>query len=161
MVRDPGHPDNSHPADQKFLSNIGAHGWVVTKVFQSAGEAGPEFAYSAGLFHSYRHPEIIIFGLGLDIMHKLINNIGDSVKTGTRFEPGNEYQDIFARCGCQFRPVDTSHYKSYLGWAIWFYNGEPFPVLQCFWPDQEGHYPWDPACSPGVVSLQPLLFKSS
>ena len=25
----------------------------------------------------------------------------------------------------------------------------------------EGHYPWDPSCSPGVVELQPLLFKPS
>jgi len=161
MTRDLRERDGLHSADQRFLSNIETHGWAVTKVFGREGDKGPEFAYSCGLFHSYQHPEIIILGLDLDIMHKVINNIGREVKGGSRFEPGNEYQDIFARCGCQFRIVDTSHYRPYLGWAIWFYEADPFPVLQCFWPDHEGHYPWGPACDPGVATLQPPLFKPS
>jgi len=161
MVRDRSHPDNSHPADQKFLAQIETHGWNVTNIFRREGETGPEWSFSTGLFHTYQHPEIVIFGLELDIMHKIINNIGDAVKVGTRFEPGNEYQDIFARCGCQFRPFDTAFCADYLGWAIWFYNGDPFSVLQCFWPDRERYYPWDPACSPDVVSVRPLLFKPS
>jgi hypothetical protein len=111
------------------------------------------------LFDSYRHPEIVIFGLDLDTMHKIINNIGDKVRVGSLFEPWNEYQDIFARCGCQFRPVDPSYYRDYLGWAIWFYKADPFPVLQCFWPDRQGRYPWDPVCDPGIITSQPLLFE--
>jgi hypothetical protein len=161
MVRDPNHPDNSDPSDQKFLSNIDAYGWNVTNVFRREGEIGPDWSYSTGLFHSFQHPEIVIFGLELDTMQTIVNTIGSAIKGGAKFESGNEYQDIFARCGCQFRTVDASSYKNYLGWAIWFYNGGSFPVLQCFWSDREGHYPWAPACSPGVVSLQPLLFKPS
>src|SRR4029077_10519779 len=157
MVRDPKHPDNSHPPDQKFLAQIETHGWSVTDVFRREGETGPEWAFSTGLFHSYQHPEIVIFGLELDNMQKIVNNIGSEIKNGAKYESGNEYHDIFARCACQFRPVDSAHYRDYLGAAIWFYNGEPFPVLQCFWPDHKGHYPWDPECSPGLVSLQPLL----
>ncbi len=159
MVRDPNDPDNSHPADQKFLAQIETHGWNVTNVFRREGEAGPEWSFSTGLFHSYLHPEIVIFGLELDNMQKIVNTIGSGIKNGAKYEPGNEYHDVFARCSCQFRPVETGYYRDYLGWAIWFYNGEPFPVLQCFWPDIQGHYPWDPECSPGVASLQPLLFK--
>lgn len=161
MVRDASHPDNSHPADQKFLAQIETHGWNVTNVFRREGETGPEWSFSTGLFHSYRHPEIVIVGLELDNMQKIVNTIGSEIKNGAKYEPGNEYHDIFSRCACQFRPVDTGRYRDYLGWAIWFYNGEPFPVLQCFWPDLQGHYPWDPDCAPGVVALQPLLFKPS
>jgi len=161
MARDPNHPDNSDPSDQKFLSQIETYGWNVTNVFRREGEIGPDWSYSTGLFHSFQHPEIVIFGLELDNMQKIVNTIGSAIKGGARFESGNEYQDILARCGCQFRTVDASRYKDYLGWAIWFYNGEQFPVLQCFWPDRQGHYPWAPACSPGVASLQPLLFKPS
>ena len=133
----------------------------MTNIFRREGKTGPEWSFSTGLFHSYQHPEIVIVGLELDNMQKIVNTIGSQIKNGAKYEPGNEYHDIFARCGCQFRPVDTGHYRDYLGWAIWFYNGEPFPVLQCFWPDLQGHYPWDPDCSPGVVALQPLLFKPS
>ena len=161
MVRDPNRPDNSDPADQKFLGQIETYGWNLTNVFRREGQTGPDWAYSTGLFHSYRHAEVMVFGLELDNMQKIINNIGLKIKDGAKFESGNEYQDIFARCGCQFRAVDTGHYEDYLGWAIWFYDSNPFPALQCFWPDREGHYPWDPACSPDVACLQPLLFKPS
>lgn len=94
-------------------------------------------------------------------MEKIVNTIGSEIKAGFKFESGSKYHNVFAKCGCQFRPVDPTWYPNYFGWAMWFYNGEPFPVLQCFWPDREGHYPWDPACSPAVVQLQPLLFKPS
>jgi hypothetical protein len=151
MVRDPNHPDDFHSADQKFLAQIETQGWNVTNVFRREGEAGPEWSFSTGLFHSYQHPEIVIFGPELDNMQKIVNTIGSEIKGGAKFD----------RCGCQFRSVDPSRYANYLGWAMWFYNGDPFPVLQCFWPDREGHYPWDPVCSPGVVELQPLLLKPS
>jgi len=148
-------------ADQQFLANIETHGWVVTKVFRRDGETGPDWAYSTGLFHSYSHAEIVIFGLDLDNMHTIVNNIGSEVKAGSHFESGNEYQGILARYGCQFRLVDTRYYRDYFGCSIWFYEADPFPVLQCFWPDREGYYPWDPKCDSGVAVLQPLLFKPS
>jgi Domain of unknown function (DUF4262) len=160
MTRDLKEREGLHSADQKFLSNIETHGWVVTKVFKREGETGPEWAYSTGLFHSYQHPELAIFGLDLDNMHRIINNIGDAVKSGMSFRPGSEYQEIFARCGCRFQPVNTGFYRNYFGWGIWFYESDPFPVLQCFWPDREGKYPWDSGCVPEVVAAQPLLYNA-
>jgi hypothetical protein len=161
MVREASHSDNSHPADQKFIAQIETHGWNVTNVFRREGETGPEWSFSTGLFHTFQHAEIVIFGLELDNMQKIVNTIGSAIKGGAKFKSGHEYHDIFAYFGCQFRPVEASRYADYLGWAIWFYDGDPFPVLQCFWPDREGHHPLDPSCSPGVVELQPFLFKAS
>ena len=158
MTRDLRDREGLHSADQNFLTNVEEHGWCVTKVFKSQAETGPEWAFSTGLFYSYQHPEIVIFGLPLDTMHKIVNNIGDEVKKGDTFEPGKEYQNIFAKCGCRFRAVESTHYKNYLGWAIWFYEEDPFPVLQCFWPDKEGKYPWEPGCAEAVISAQPSLF---
>jgi len=76
MTRDIRHRQGLHAADQKFLSQIETYGWNVTTVFKKEGETGPEWAFSAGLFHSYQHPEIAMFGLDLDIMHKIVNDIG-------------------------------------------------------------------------------------
>gem|GEM_PF-2988345 len=70
-------------------------------------------------------------------------------------------QDILTRYNCQFRNVAPAHYREYFGWAIWFYEKDPFPVLQCFWPDRDGHYPWNPECPSEIALLQPLLFKPS
>lgn len=157
MTRSLRHSEALHPADQKFLSQIETYGWNVTKVFKRNGEVGPEWAFSTGLFHSYQHPEVVIFGLPLDTMQEIINNIGLEVKKGARFELGTEYQGIFERCGCRFRAVDQSHYKAYLGWALWFYQSDPFSVLQCVWPDKEGIYPWEAGCSESVIHAQPSL----
>ncbi len=132
MTRDPRHREGLHPADQRTLSNIETHGWNVTKVFRSEGETGPEWAFSAGLFHSYQHPEIVIFGLDLEVMHKIVNNLGDEVKKGKTFGPGKEYQEIFARCGCWFRPVQQRYYKEYLGLDNLVLRGRPISGAAMF-----------------------------
>jgi len=90
MTRDIHHRDDLHAADRKFLSDIAMYGWNVTNVFASKNESGPEWSYSTGLYHSFQHPEIVVFGLEAENMQKIINNIGDAVKGGARFDPGNE-----------------------------------------------------------------------
>jgi hypothetical protein len=161
MTRDVRLREKFPAPDQKFLAAIETYGWHVTNVFNREGDSGPEWSYSTGLFHSCAHPEVVIFGLELNNMQKIINRIGDLVKNGSKFEPGNEYFEILAGYGCRFRELSVVHYRSYLGWSIWFYERDPFPVLQCFWPDKEGRYPWQPECSPAVVARQPLLFSPS
>jgi len=41
----------------------------------------------------------------------------------------------------------------------WFYESDDFPVGQCFWPGKNGYYPWEEACPPSIVELQPLLYE--
>ncbi len=159
MTRDISQREGLSAPDQKFLSNIEAFGWNVTKVFKNEGEMGPDWAYSTGLFSSYQHPEIAIFGLALEVMQKIVNNVGHEVKSGTKFQPGTEYREIFARCGCLFRPVLSRYYRDHFGFAIWFYEQDPFPVLQCFWPDKQGKFPWENGCSESARRAQPLLFE--
>jgi len=103
MVRDLRDRDDLPAADRSFLSNIKKYGWNVTNVFASEGETGPEWSYSTGLYHSFQHAEIAVFGLKIENMHKIINNIGEAVKNGARFEAGNEYHDIFARSVVVFK----------------------------------------------------------
>ena len=67
----------------------------------------------------------VVFGREAENMQKIINNIGDAVKGGARFDPGNEYQDILTRYNCQFRNVAPAHYPEYFGWAIWFLRERP------------------------------------
>jgi hypothetical protein len=161
MTRIPSNREGLHKADQKFLSDIEDYGWSVMNVHKKAGEEGPDWSFSTGIFFKFQHPEIIIFGLDSNTMTCIINNIGKEVESGKHFEPGREYSDLFERCLCMFRIVAQDHYRDYLGWAIWFYEQDPFPVLQCFWPDKNGFYPWDLRCDLHVRSAQPLLFKPS
>jgi hypothetical protein len=38
-----------------------------------------------------------------------------------------------------------------------FYQGLTFPVLQLFWSDREGRFPWEKGVDPTILPFQPLL----
>ena len=150
--------DGLKPADAKFLAMIDEHGWSVTLVAPRVGEEGDAFAYSTGLFLRFGQPEVVMFGLALDTMHRIINTVGQQMKQGVKFSPDHDYADLLENYPCRFKCVDKSQYRENLGWSVWFYQGLEFPTLQCFWPDRNGHFPWQPECRAGTRKLQPFLF---
>jgi uncharacterized protein DUF4262 len=148
--------------DQRFLEIIDEFGWHVMNVAPRADSDDEQewFSYSTGLYRAFNHPEILLFGLDADTATPVINDIGNEVKDGRRFEQNEQYGGIFGGgVRCQFREVLASNYADYVGFAQWFYESVDFPVLQCFWPDKIGKYPWEEGCSPAVVQLQPLLYQ--
>jgi hypothetical protein len=144
------------PVDQKVLDDVAEHGWHVVKIFEQ--EDAPGWAFSIGLFHNFRHPEIIVFGLDSDLMHSVINSIGDDARAGKRFVVDNHYPDLIEAYSCTFKNASKVWYPSFLGYAMWFYKGTDFPVLQCTWPDKNSRYPWESGFNPNWVWAQPLLF---
>jgi hypothetical protein len=138
--------------DAKVLSDINQFGWHIVLVQED--EKGPGFAFSIGLYQNYKHPEIIIVGLRPDTMHRMINVVGEEIKKGRRFENGKDYSDILEGFKCNFRLVLKHNYKDYLGYALWYYKKEDFPVLQCVWPDKSGKFPWDESFDKTLVSRE-------
>jgi len=161
---DPKNRDGLKPGDARFLEVIDKYGWHVMSVSPRVDfdDAQEWFSYSTGLFMRFQHPEIILCGLDSDVSTRIINTIGDELKSGRKFNLDTECSDIFAGdVKCRFRAVHSSRYAEYVGWAMWFYEGEHFPLWQCFWPDKSGRYPWDEGCNHSIVELQPLLYKPS
>ena len=54
-------PEPTSDADRTILRNIDTYGCDVVLVPPEEETAG--WAFSVGLFHSYQHPEIVVFGL--------------------------------------------------------------------------------------------------
>jgi Domain of unknown function (DUF4262) len=135
--------------------NIDEYGWHVVMVPED--DLGPGFAYSIGLYKNWKHPEIIMFGLPIDILHRAINNAGEEVRLGKRFEDSDHSDEIFEGYPVAFRQVSPENYDEYLGQAIRYYGEESFPVLQGFWSDKRGHYPWDSDFSVEFREFQPAL----
>ena len=127
--------------DAKLLETLEQWGWFVTKV--AAADSKPAFAYSMGLYDNFKHPEIIIFGLELGTMHELINDAGKRIRQGHGYKEDQRYDDLLKGYECEFRMVKPIYYDGLLNYAIWYYNGSPFPVLQLVWPDQTGLFPWE------------------
>ena len=70
-------PEDKH--EEKAIADIEKHGVHVLNVFDPDGN-DPKFNYSVGLWHSYEHPEILIFGLDAEISTQLINDIADKCR---------------------------------------------------------------------------------
>src|SRR5262249_7010696 len=111
-------------SDRKLVSDVRTYGWHVVLVPED--EEGPGFGFSIGFYHTLKHPEVLMFGLELPVTHRIINNIGADIRSGTVFESGKEYPDILEGYRCAFRTVPTRWYREYLGSARWFYKGDNF-----------------------------------
>jgi hypothetical protein len=140
---------------QKVRDDIQQYGWHVVLV--TAEDDEPAFGYTVGLFHTFRHPEVILIGQKLETTHAILNNIGDEIKHGAVFDAGTESEAVLEGYSVALRQVGQQWYPEYLGIAMDFYEGEDFPVLQCVWPDRFHRYPWDPACHEKFRQLQPVL----
>ena len=151
--KDPPEPADEH--DRKLLADVEQHGLHVIGV--EADEEGPGFAYSIGLYQAFGHPEVILLGLPIRVMHPILNGIGEQVKSGKRFGHLDESGDALDGFNVCFRTVERRHYRDYFGYASWFYRGDHFPALQCVWPDAYHRSPWHPAVSPDFVRRQPVL----
>ncbi len=129
-------PQSDH--DRKLLANIKRVGWAVMGILES--KEGPTFSFSIGLYRRFKHPEVIVVGLPIELCHSVINTIGTNVEKGGRFEPGELYEGYLEGYSLACEEVERVNYKEYLGTAGWFYQGWDFPTLQMVWPDRSGAY---------------------
>lgn len=145
--------------DAKVLREIHTDGWQITGALAREHEKASDFAYSIGFFHSLGHPEVILFGLPLDTCMRAVNVIGIDIQNGMRFDTSRAYEGILRLPHlCRFREVDRRHYSEHVGYALWFYETDPFPLLQCFWSDEHGRFPWEEGCCEYARERQPMLF---
>jgi len=139
----PGAPWQIHDRMEDIVrENVANHGCHVMLV-SSDGEA-PAFAYSIGLTRTHGQPELICFGLREEVMHFMINELGERMAGGARFHHGDRISGLIDDYDCILRRTDRARYREYLGYALWFNEGDGFDVLQIVWPDKQKRYPWEP-----------------
>ena len=141
--------------EQKLLNDIQSYGWHAVMIHTD--EQGPGWGFTVGFFHSYRHPEIVITGLKPDVTHQFFRLFSVPIIAGKPYKAGDRVTDI-ASYPFTFVSVPACFYRDYLGFAMWFYKGTEFPVLQVVWPDKAGRFPWDSDYD--TRYRQPLLFDA-
>lgn len=146
---------NLTPTDQKLLSDIASTGWHIIHITED--ETGPGWSFTVGLYHTFKHPEIVITGYNQELTQVLLNNFGYDIKDGKTFVHGEDYNDILDDVKCRMLEVKKEHYHEHFGYAKWFYKSEDFPVLQCVCPTVQGVFPWDEGAPEGFVKFQPVL----
>jgi hypothetical protein len=141
--------------DKKLVTDVIDVGWHLVAVHAAPGQAA--WVFSVGLWHTYRRPEISMFGLQTADMGIWINKVGDDIKAGKPPQPEESRVGVIDGFAVQWRPAHQSWYRDLFGYGLWFYQGW-FPMLQMIWPDRHGRWPWDEACGERCKQDQPVLW---
>ena len=97
-------------------------------------------------------------GLRHEVAQAAINACYAQMKAGEPIGPGARVKGLLAGdFECVILPVSPSHYREYMGWAWWLYDGPDFRAWQIVFPSTEGVFPWEPAASDWFRNWQPLL----
>jgi hypothetical protein len=157
-------PDQPWALDEPRATVVAAidrRGWAVRQV--PAGVVGDQpFAYTVGLFSSYRHPELITFGAREQVLRYLLDVAGKRIRKGARAplgQPVDWTRRLFRRgYPIQFREVrDPASYACYLRAAIRHHGPGQVPLLQLVWSDEERRFPGDPGVRASFTDAQPFL----
>ncbi|MDS4015890.1 MAG: DUF4262 domain-containing protein [Candidatus Accumulibacter sp.] len=140
---------------RQVLADVAEYGWHVVHILPD--ERGPGWSFSIGLFHTFGHPEFVVFGLPSERAQPIINGLGARIRSGSLFTHDSEDTDVLTGYPVRFVAVPESCSGNYFGYAIWFYRHQPFPVLQVVWPDRSGRFPWQSGYDPSLQGAQPVL----
>ncbi len=144
-------------ADERTISQIEEFGCSVVSVEPKKDGLG--WSYTLGVFDTGGKPEIITVGLRPKTAHVLLNEAAKLLRAGTDLTKGRQ-SNLIGEVDCEFRLVDQKWVKHLMGWALWYYDGDEFPVLQAVYPDRENRYQGDagfdsyfeqPLMQPGVA----------
>jgi hypothetical protein len=150
--------DAEDESERKVITDVAEFGWHVVQILED--DEGPAFAFTIGLGTTFGHPELLMIGQSLKLMHIVLNNLGHDIRAGKRFAHGDTSTDILEDFTCAFVRVSKRQYRDWLGFARWYYRGDEFETLQVVWPDKSNHLPWDDGVVSGMSERQPVLGDS-
>jgi hypothetical protein len=142
-------------ADLRLLSDVAQFG--VHVAVPDDGE--PRRAFSVGLFRSWDHPEVAVFGLPPHELAEAVWRVASRLRHGDRFEHGDVAEGVVPGRAAAFRRIVPRHYAAVLGHAVWYHGGARFPALQAVWADGDGRFPWDRWFPRELRDAQPMLFE--
>ena len=118
----------------------------------------PGFAYTVGLEATYRHPELIVFGLPYEVAQQVLNDLAARIKDDG-FAPRDGDSDDKTIRGHRvfFRAVPSALSQKHLRVANVLANN--VSALQIIWPDPFGKFPWEEGADERFALAQPLLYE--
>ena len=149
--------------EQGIIDHVAEHGWHCTNVFDPT-ERVPNFSYSIGLWETLCTSELIVFGLDLELMHKLLWAMYRQLKAGAQLANGARWSGLLGGFDCISRPVHPSQIKDeYFNSALWYRERRAgdsnLSAYQIFWPGAvDGLFPWEKGAADIVRELQPSLY---
>lgn len=144
--------------DDEIADIVEKFGWFAASV----NDANPPFLYTIGLTTKLDHPELILFGLPDHAASAIATTMIQLIRGGKSFEKPGVYRDVLENgFAIGTRVVDPSQHQFYVGYAMGYLRrlsrSEDLRVLQVFWPDRFGKFPFESGCSYQTWASQPRL----
>jgi hypothetical protein len=155
--------------DARIASVIRKHGWAIEYIgggccsFPGCDGGEPDeapFAYTVGLF-GLAHPELLIFGLDMDMAMHVLNDLGSRVVDDEPLMPGQPL--VFEAWSHRVIPEEVPNPGEIVFSANRFYLRPAefsVPVLQLSYDDEAGRYPWDPGFAHRERQPRPGTFRA-
>jgi Domain of unknown function (DUF4262) len=124
-------------------NNIANSGWHVAGVFADPGRLG--WTYTVGLNDTIGVDDLVVFGLSYETAGTLLNDVGDELIRGRRFEDDVRYPGFLEDVDIKFRPTLAKWGPAHFGRARDWYGHYPV-VRQIVIPDLENRFPGEPEC---------------
>lgn len=112
-------------------------------------------AFTVGLWHSHRQPELAIFGLDIGTMKACLNVLGRQAADGWPPELDYERSHVIDGDPVLFKTIEPRWYKAFFGTALAFYRRPPIPFVQVLWLTATSDSPPTPNASRRCVTGNP------
>ncbi|WP_426106338.1 DUF4262 domain-containing protein [Massilia sp. TSP1-1-2] len=143
---------------EKMKRDIAADGFFVMAVM--ASESRNTFAYTIGLSESTGHPELLMFGLPLQVAHLVLHDLARLIKAGARYNDGDVVSEILS-VPMAMKSVRHEKASDYTVQLFNYYPDaeSPPPVMQVVLPDTRGKFPWAEDFDDKYKGMQPSLWN--
>jgi hypothetical protein len=146
------------PDELRLVSDIEKYGCHIIHVREENGILG--WSYTIGLYDVLQQPELIVVGLNDQVAQSLLNEAAHRLEDGKHLIHERQVE-LLANVQCEFKLVDRKWLRQLMGYAVWFYGGDNFPVLQCVYPDLDNRFPWECGFDPTWRTRQALVFENA
>jgi hypothetical protein len=136
---------------------IPACGWTVTAI--PADDEVPGWAYTVGLWHSFRRAELAMFGLDAHVMRSCVDGLAELAAAGRPIAAGDRFDDLAEDRPVQLRAVEPPWHPAFFGRAVDFYRTLDVPFLQVVWPDRRALFPRQFGSGSYLRQRQPQLWR--
>jgi hypothetical protein len=122
------------PILQKIANNVLTRGYHLINVLGDARKEQPTVSYSVGLFHTFNHPEIVMFCVPKELSNVVLDTLIKNwvINQKQVFIAGETYRGLTNR-PTEFTIIPQNLIDTHLTGIRWFYSNQEFPVLECMW----------------------------
>jgi len=150
-------PDRDMDHADKIAWVVEENGWCAEPVSPVEDPPTPGYTYTIGFESTFRHPEVVIFGLQPVAARGLLEMISIHIDAGGVIPDGMFVGLLDNDLPAAMLPVDMGEHADLFWSASEFHGNEDYRVCQFIWPDRNGKMPWDEGYDDRLRLAQPVI----